>query len=73
MCTGLTCFVVILPAIAVEGVVVLKEVVSCAAGCTMIIVFFVSMGMVLELYCPSYGSGVVQCALSKTVGTVRGW
>ena len=34
MCTGLTCFVVIfVPVIAVEGVVVLKEVVGCAIFC----------------------------------------
>ena len=28
-CTGLTCFVVILPVVAVEGVMVLKEVTNC--------------------------------------------
>ena len=37
-CTGLTCFVVIFPVIAVEGVVVLKEVASCAVFCTVLVV-----------------------------------
>ena len=38
MCAGLTCFVVVLPVIAVEGVVVLKEVTSCAIICINVLV-----------------------------------
>ena len=37
-CTGLTCFVVVLPVIAVEGVVVLKEVTGCAILCIIVLV-----------------------------------
>ena len=62
MCTGLTCFVVTLLVIAVEGVVVLKEVIDCAIFCTMWVVlegFPKSMCMVLEWYCSSYCFGVV--------------
>ena len=40
-CTGLTCFVVILPVIAVEGVGVLKEVTSCAILSTVLTVLVV--------------------------------
>ena len=37
----LDCFVVILPVLAVEGVVVLKEVVSCAVFCTVLVVLVI--------------------------------
>ena len=37
-CTGLAYFVVVLPVVAVEGVVVLKEVTNCAMFCTMLVV-----------------------------------
>ena len=40
-CTGLTCFVVVVvPVIAVEGVMVLNEVASCAVFCTVLVVLF---------------------------------
>ena len=61
-CTGLTFSVVILPVIAVEGVMVLKEVTNCTMFCTMWLVlegFPESMCMVLEWYCSSYCWGAV--------------
>ena len=69
MCTGLTCFVVVFPVVAVEGVVVLKEVIDRAVFCTMWVVlegFPKSMCMVLEWYCSSYSFGGV-------LGTVLEW
>ena len=67
-CTRLTCFVVILPVIAVEGVVVLKEVTDCAMFCTMWVVlddFSELMCMVLEWYCSLYCFGVVLSTVLK--------
>ena len=70
MCTGLTCFVVILPVVAVEGVVVLKEVIGCDVYCTMMLVLVMhSTGMVLSfvrMRCGTrYGTGiVVLCTVS---------
>ena len=52
-------FGVVLPVVAVEGVVVLKEVVSCAMGCTVMLGFPKSVGTVLKWYCLSYGWGAV--------------
>ena len=69
ICTGLTCFVIILTVVAVEGVAVLKEVTDCAMFCTMWVVlecFPKSMCMVLKWYCSLYCFGVV-------LGTVLGW
>ena len=56
-CTGLTCFIVILPVVSVEGVVVQKEVTGCAMFCTMWVVlegFPELICMVLEQCCSSY-------------------
>ena len=68
-CTGLTCFVVILPVVAVEGVVVLKEAIDCAVFCTMWVVlegFPESMCMVLERYCSS-------CCFGAVLGMALEW
>ena len=61
---------VILPVVAVEGVVVLKEVVDCAACCTMRLGFPESTCMVLEWYCPLYGGGVVPGIALEGYGTL---
>ena len=45
----------------------------CALGCTVIICFPESVGMVLEWYCPSYCFSTVQCAFPESVGTVWEW
>ena len=69
MCTGLTYFVIILPVIAVEGVVVLKEAIDCAMFCIMWVVlegFPESMCKVLEWYCSSY-------CFSLVLGTALEW
>ena len=79
-------FVVILPVIAVEGVVVLKEVIDCAMFCTMWVVlegFPKSMCMVLEWYCSSYCFSAVLstvlkwycplCCFGTVLGMVLGW
>ena len=43
-CAGLTCFVVVLPVVALEGVVVLKEVVGCTVFiCTVFVLPVVSL------------------------------
>ena len=75
-----------LPAVAVEGVVVLKEVINCAVFCAMWVVlegFPKSMCMVLEWYCSLYCFGMVLgvvlkwncplCCLGAVLGTVLGW
>ena len=80
-CAGLTCFVVVLPVVAVEGVVILKEVTDCAMFCTVWLVlddfsksmcmvlewycFGVVLGMVLEWYCPLYCFGAVLSMVLK--------
>ena len=67
-CTGLICFVVVLPVVAVEGVVALKEVTNCAVFCTMLVVldnFSKSVSMVLEWYCSSYCFSVVLSTVLK--------
>ena len=63
-CTGLTCFVVIVPVVAVKGVVVVKEVASWAIFCTVLYcveqyeTFSNQFALYLNVTCPDTVSDV---------------